>query len=128
MVAALPADVVGELRMVRYRRASVMEMFLPPAHGASASTGALLDDATIEAARLVMEGMPSLADAAALETLTFFFGKGVASRAAELLRGAPPDEPCTVPECTGVWTRRKRPRVRVRIRAAGPHGVVCEIV
>ena len=66
--------------------------------------------------------------AAALETLTFFFGKGVASRAAELLRGAPPDEPCTVPECTGVWTRRKRPRVRVRIRAAGPHGVVCEIV
>ena len=51
--------------------------------------------------------------AAALETLTFFFGKGVASRAAELLRGAPPDEPCTVPECTGVWVRRKRPRVRV---------------
>ena len=65
--------------------------------------------------------------AAALETLTFFFGKGVASRAAELLRGAPPDEPCTVPECTGVWVRRKRLRVRVRIRAAGSRDVVCEI-
>ena len=29
--------------------------------------------------------------------------------------------------CTGVWVRRKRPRVRVRIRAAGSRDVVCEI-
>ena len=45
----------------------------------------------------------------ALETLLFFFGKGVAAKARKLLEGvADEGEPCTVPECTGLWSRRKR--------------------
>ena len=44
----------------------------------------------------------------ALATLHFFFGKGVASRAAKLLAATPDEgEACTVPEVTGMWWRRK---------------------
>ena len=48
---------------------------------------------------------PSMA--AALDTLTFFFGRGVASRASKVMV-AEPDGHCIVPECTGVWWMRKR--------------------
>ena len=45
---------------------------------------------------------------AALETLSFFFGKGVSRRAEKLLEGVPDDgTECVVPECTGMWWRRK---------------------
>ena len=44
------------------------ELFLPPAYGASASKGgAVLDDATVEAARRVVEAMPPLTDALSAE-------------------------------------------------------------
>jgi hypothetical protein len=46
--------------------------------------------------------------AVALETLLFFFGRGVARRAEALLRDLPDERaPCIVPECTGMWWRRK---------------------
>lgn len=45
---------------------------------------------------------------AALGTLLFFFGKGVARRAEALLAAVADDgEPCVVPECTGMWWRQK---------------------
>ena len=45
----------------------------------------------------------------ALVTLRFFFGRGVARRAEALLAdAADADGPCIVPECTGMWWRRKR--------------------
>mmetsp|Transcript_19802 Transcript_19802/g.65487 ORF Transcript_19802/g.65487 Transcript_19802/m.65487 type:complete len:126 (+) Transcript_19802:537-914(+) len=45
---------------------------------------------------------------AALGTLGFFFGKGVARRAEALLADVADDgEACFVPECTGVWWRVK---------------------
>ena len=44
----------------------------------------------------------------ALETLRFFFGKGVANRAKTLLAEVVEDGlPCIVPEFTGVWWRSK---------------------
>jgi len=43
----------------------------------------------------------------ALDTLHFFFGRGVASRAATMLPEDVVDSVCTVPECTGLWCRRK---------------------
>lgn len=44
----------------------------------------------------------------ALSTLLFFFGKGVARRAEVLLADVPEDDvACVVPECTGMWSRRK---------------------
>lgn len=44
----------------------------------------------------------------ALETLRFFFGKGVATRAEKLLAAVPAEgEECVVPEVTGMWWRRK---------------------
>ena len=44
----------------------------------------------------------------ALETLLFFFGKGVASRAQSILADVPPSGvSCIVPECTGLWWRHK---------------------
>ena len=46
----------------------------------------------------------------ALETLRFFFGKGVANRARALLAEVDDDDtglPCIVPEFTGVWWRSK---------------------
>ena len=44
----------------------------------------------------------------ALSSLSFFFGKGVASRAEKLLAAtADEGEPCIVPEVTGMWWRRK---------------------
>ena len=44
----------------------------------------------------------------ALATLLFFFGKGVARRAQELLANvADTGEACIVPECTGMWWRHK---------------------
>lgn len=48
---------------------------------------------------------PSRAEA--VDTLLFFFGKGVAARATALLADALPDAPCTVPECTLLCWRRK---------------------
>lgn len=44
----------------------------------------------------------------ALHTLNFFFGRGVASRAAAMLPEHMPSRECTVPECTGMWWRQKR--------------------
>ena len=47
--------------------------------------------------------------AVAIETLRFFFGKGVALRASAMLADRPEQgESCIVPECTGMWCRRKR--------------------
>lgn len=46
--------------------------------------------------------------AKALDTLLFFFGKGVAARATALLADVPPDAPCSVPECTLLCWRHKR--------------------
>lgn len=44
----------------------------------------------------------------ALDTLHFFFGKGVATRAERLLSAVPAEgEECIVPEVTGMWWRRK---------------------
>ena len=46
--------------------------------------------------------------AVAMDTLRFFFGKGVAVRAGTLLASVPDEgEACDVPECTGMWWRRK---------------------
>ena len=46
--------------------------------------------------------------AVAMDTLRFFFGKGVAVRAGALLASVPDEgEACDVPECTGMWWRRK---------------------
>ena len=42
----------------------------------------------------------------ALDALTFFFGRGVASRAAKVMTDAA-DGGCIVPECTGMWVLRK---------------------
>ena len=50
----------------------------------------------------------------ALETLRFFFGKGVANRAKAQLEALNEDSPCIVPEFTGVWWKqRKEPHERV---------------
>ena len=44
----------------------------------------------------------------ALQTLSFFFGRGVAQRAEKLLSATvDEDEACIVPECTGMWWRTK---------------------
>ena len=44
----------------------------------------------------------------ALETLLFFFGRGVARRAEALLAAVADDgEACDVPECTGMWSWTK---------------------
>jgi len=61
--------------------------------------------------------------AEALETLLFFFGKGVAARATALLADAPPDAPpdapCTVPECTLLCWRHKRRTAPAAAAAVG---------
>ena len=44
---------------------------------------------------------------AALTALTFFFGRGVATRARQTLVEDPATGQCVVPECTGMWWRRK---------------------
>lgn len=55
----------------------------------------------------------------AMSTLLFFFGKGVVRRAEALLSvGETADAPCIVPECTGLWWRRKPGE------AAGPRAPV----
>ena len=48
--------------------------------------------------------------AVALQTLLFFFGRGVARRAEAQLAEVPHDSrvPCIVPDCTGMWWRRKQ--------------------
>jgi hypothetical protein len=54
-----------------------------------------------------------------MSTLLFFFGKGVVRRAEALLSvGETADAPCIVPECTGLWWRRKPGE------AAGPRAPV----
>ena len=61
---------------------------------------------------------------AAAPTLAFFFGKGVASRAAELLRGAPPDEPCSCPSAWRVGAAEAAAGSRPHTRG-GSRDVVC---
>ena len=57
--------------------------------------------------RLVRTDYRFASRAEALDTLLFFFGKGVAARATSLLQEAPPDVPCLVPECTLFCWRHK---------------------
>ena len=62
--------------------------------------------------RLVRTDYRFASRAEALDTLLFFFGKGVAARAASLLADAPPDAPCDVPECTLLCWRYTPPEAK----------------
>ena len=70
--------------------------------------------------RLVRTDYRFASRAEALDTLLFFFGKGVAARATTLLADEPPDAPCIVPECTLFCWRHKPPEAQpAAAKAAG---------
>ena len=72
--------------------------------------------------RLVRTDYRFASRAEALDTLLFFFGKGVAARATLLLQDAPPDAPCLVPECTLFCWRRKHLDAPLAATALPAHG------
>ena len=79
--------------------------------------------------RLVRTDYRFASRAEALDTLLFFFGKGVAARATALLLDAPPDAPCLVPECTLFCWRHKpleAPPAAAALPAQGAAQVPCQ--
>ena len=60
-------------------------------------------------------------EAAAMDTLTFFFGRGVDSRAAKAM-SVDGDGRCTVPECTGIWWMYKRTQSLGRLASSAEGG------
>eukprot|EP00967_Tisochrysis_lutea_P017722 scaffold20069_cov32-Tisochrysis_lutea.AAC.1 len=67
---------------------------------------------------LHMSPTPIARSRQALETLLFFFGRGVAMRAEKQLSSVESKSECIIAECTGVWKRRRAMRDDI-LRNAG---------